>query len=236
MPAEIKINCGAAKVAALPYGGTIGAPWSQAMVDAVWRAMYGMDVTPQVPKTLLGWYSIATRGPRMFALTPRGKDGSLRGPTKEEAKFLNFWGQAVNDPCRKQSGISKIAGGILQVASVFFPVMGYFQAAQTAVNTVQDVKRQKELVKDATDILTSSAQQIAAANNPAPVTALAMTQPTAPPLVAPAAFNPPAFADPLAPAPRTTAPARAKYTPRDYAIAAGLGVGLYLLIRRIRTR
>jgi hypothetical protein len=233
--AEIQINCGAAKVAALPYAG--GIRWTQAYINAVWRAIGYPDPVPQMPKTMEGWYRVATRGPRMLALTPKGKDGSLRGVTKEENKFWNFWGQAVEDPCRKQSGISKIAGGILQIASIYFPVLGYFQAAATAVNTVQDVKRQQNLVADATDILTSSAQQIAAANNPAPVTTLAVTQPTAPPLVAPAtAFNPPAFADPLAPAPRTTTPARRKYTTRDYAIAAGLGVGLYLLIRRIRTR
>lgn len=238
MPAEIQINCGAAKVAGLPFGG--GTRWTQAYINAVWKAIGYPDPIPQLPKSMEGWYIFPTRGPRMLTLAPSGsiRKSSARGVTKEENKFWNFWGQAVQDPCHKQSGISKIAGGILQIASVYFPVMGYFQAAATAVNTVQDVKRQKEFMGDAQDILTSSAQQIAAANNPAPVTTLPMVQPTAPPLVAPAAtFDALSFADPFAP-PRTTtkAPASRKITPRDYAILGGLGLLGYLLIRRIRTR
>lgn len=208
----------------LPYAG---GPWRQEMVTAVWKGMYNMEPAPLVPKSLLGWYSIPTRGPRMFALTPKGKDGSLRGPTKEEAKFLNFWGQAVTDPCRKQSGISKIAGGILKIASVFIPAFGYFQVAQSAVNAVQEPQRQKELVKLGTELLTAAANAQPLPMNPAPITTLPAPQTFAP-------TNP----APLVQAPRSLPPlvTRRTYTARDYAIAGGAGLLLYLLIRRIRTR
>jgi hypothetical protein len=221
---EVTINCGAAKVAMLPYAGR---PWSQAMVTAVWKGMYNMEPAPLVPKTLLGWYSVASRGPRMFALTPKGKDGSLRGATKEEAKFLNFWGQAVTDPCRKQSGISKIAGGILKIAAVFIPAFSYFQVAQSAVNAVQEPQRQKELVKLGTELLTAAANAQPIPMNPAPITQLPAPQPFAP-------MNP---APLVQMQPRTpAAPKRSAYTASDYAIAGAAGLVLYLLIQRIRTR
>lgn len=121
--------------------------WQQDIVDARWLAIGQPPPAPLVPVTMIGWGPRSTRGLRMLEVTPATKNldelkkrgvkwskKGWRGVTKEENDFLNFFGKVAVDPYRKQSGISKVAGGILQVASVVFPAAGYMQAVATAGN------------------------------------------------------------------------------------------------------
>lgn len=120
--------------------------WQQSVVDARWAAIGQPAPAPLVPATLIGWKPWATRGPRMVQITPATKNlaeilklkkvnsKNIRGLTKEENDFYNFWGKVAVDPYRKQGLVSKVAGGILQVASVVFPVMGYAQAVKGAAD------------------------------------------------------------------------------------------------------
>lgn len=121
--------------------------WQQSDVDARWAAIGQPPPAPLVPATMIGWRPFATRGPRMLEVGPGTKNlaelkkagikwsnKGLRGITREENDFLNFFGKVAVDPYRKQSGISKVAGGILQVASVVFPAAGYMTAIAEAGN------------------------------------------------------------------------------------------------------
>lgn len=120
--------------------------WSQSIVDARWREIGQSGPAPIVPATMIGWATGSSKGPRLLKLTKAATNlnevarvahvngKGLRGVTKQEADFLNFWGQVAVDPYHKQSGISKVAGGILQVASVVIPAMGYAQAIAAAGN------------------------------------------------------------------------------------------------------
>lgn len=123
--------------------------WQQSDVTARWHAIGQPDPAPLVPATLVGWKMWATRGPRMVQVTPattkenlaalkaRGvkwNSKAIRGLTREENDFYNFFMKVAVDPYHKQSGISKVAGGILQVASVAIPAMSYFNAVAAAGN------------------------------------------------------------------------------------------------------
>lgn len=122
-----------------------GAPWSQAIVDDRWREIGAPPPAPLVPKSMIGWYAQATRGPPMLTLSRTGKlrKSSARHMTKEERDFLNYFGKIAIDPFRHQSGISKVAGGILQVVGVAIPAFGYFQAVEAAGNAALDAKKQQ---------------------------------------------------------------------------------------------
>lgn len=209
------------------------AAWSQSYVDRVWRAAGFPPPAPILPPSMEGKYPVATRGPRMLTDSPTGKarKKTLRGVTKEENKFLNFWGINVTDPCRKQSGISKVAGGILDVAGFVFPVLGYMQVAATAVNTVQDVKAAKANMANATDILTQAAvadlqKQQAAAPPGTAVQLVPTLQPTATPaavIVRPGNDLEPAVLAPVVQQRKT-------WTTDDYLLAGMVGLGAYLLL------
>lgn len=121
--------------------------WQQADVDARWAAIGQKPPAPLVPATMIGWANQITRGPRMLKVSPATKNlaelkkagikwtnKGWRGLTREENDFLNFFYKVAADPYRKQSGISKVAGGILQVASVAIPAMSYFTAVAEAGN------------------------------------------------------------------------------------------------------
>ncbi len=123
-----------------------GGVWTQALVDDRWAAIGQKPPAPLVPASLIGWITAASRGPRMLKASPSAnipllqqiklginKNG-MRGVTREENDFLNFFLKVAADPYRKQSGISKVAGGLLQVASVAIPAFGYFQAVATVGN------------------------------------------------------------------------------------------------------
>lgn len=224
MAGEISINCGAMRAASIPYQD---AAWSQAGVDAMWQAIGYPPPAPRVPQTLIGWYSIPTKSGTMLALSKSGKmrKDSFRHRTKEENEFLNFWGKAVTDPCRRQSGISKIAGGILQIASVFVPAAGaaMFAAAEVG-NAALDASKIGRDMKQAETLLTQAALATAQPTAIVPV----MPQPA--PLVAPTSTLVPQPVARSAPPAR----ARARWQPRDYAVAAGLSVFAYLLIRRLQ--
>jgi hypothetical protein len=229
MSGEITINCGAMRAAAIPYEG---GPWSQGGVDVMWAAMGYPAPAPRVPASMVGMYQVHTRGPRMLARKPKGKkkDG-LRHVNEAENKFLNFWGKAVTDPCRKQSGISKIAGGILQVAAMVVPAAGAFMFAAAEVgNAALDASKVKRDMAQATELLTQAA---AATQQTAPV-----FQPTAtaPPLIAPVSQLVP---QPMSLVPRdrvshVTQSPGSRWTGTDWATAGILGVAFYLLVRRIQ--
>lgn len=191
----------------------------------MWLAIGYPPPAPRVPASMIGWSPQASRGPRML------KKAGVKKPrhvTKQENEFLNFWGKAVTDPCRKQSGISKIAGGILQVASIFVPAAGaaMFAAAEVG-NAALDVSKMGRDMKQAETLLTEAALATA---QPAPVTALAPMTAQPATLVAPPSMIVPQPVARSAPPAR----ARAKWQPRDYAVAAGLSIFAYLLIRRLQ--
>ena len=108
----------------------------QATVDTRWREI-GQDApAPLVPQTLLGKKILASKGGRRVgeANGKLRKSPSAGAFTKAENDFLNFWNKVAVDPYRKQSLTSKVAGGVLQVASVVIPNFGYFQAVAAAGN------------------------------------------------------------------------------------------------------
>lgn len=120
--------------------------WQQSDVDARWQEIGQPPPAPLVPASMIGWKIAGTRGPHMLQTTPATKNladvktlmkvnsKGVRGVTREENDFWNFFVKAAADPYRKQSGISKVAGGVLQVASVAIPAMSYFQAVTAAGN------------------------------------------------------------------------------------------------------
>lgn len=123
--------------------------WQQADVNARWAAIGQPPPAPLVPATLIGWGLGSAKGPRMVIVTPattkenlqalkaagkKWNSKGMRGLTREENDFYNFFMKVAVDPFHKQSGISKVAGGILQVASVVIPQFGYFQTVATAGN------------------------------------------------------------------------------------------------------
>jgi hypothetical protein len=117
-----------------------GGPISQDAVNYRWYEIGQRGPAPIVPEELLGLYVVPTRGPRMFSKTPnkKGAFGMAKFKNgKQVNDFLNFWGKVAVDPYRKQSGISKVAGGILQVASAVVPVFGYMTAVAEVGNAAQ---------------------------------------------------------------------------------------------------
>jgi hypothetical protein len=88
-----------------------------------------------VPKALIGLYVISSRGARMFSTKPKGKVVNLsKADGRAMADFMNYWGKVAIDPYHKQSGISKVAGGLLKVAGAALPAFNYFEAAAAAGN------------------------------------------------------------------------------------------------------
>jgi hypothetical protein len=124
---------------------------------------------------MIGWANQATRGPRMLKVTPGTKNlaelkkagikwnkKGWRGLTREENDFLNFFYKIAVDPYRKQGVASKVAGGILQVASVVFPAMSYMQAVTDAGNAALTYGKQGGDQKLAERVLTPAYEAQAA--------------------------------------------------------------------------
>lgn len=225
MAGEITINCGAMRAAGIPYEGQ---GFSQAFANATWKAIGYPLPAPLVPQSMVGRKLIPTKsGPYLSG--PGGERSMKKGArhlNKEERKFLNFWGKAIDDPCHKQSGISKIAGGILQVASVVFAPLAIMQTIADVGNASLAAGRANRDMRDATEIMTKAAQAPVAKINAVPT----------PPLIAPVSQ--------LVPQPaglvsrdrvsQVTQKPRSRWTQRDWAIAGGAGLVFYLLVRSIK--
>lgn len=205
------------------------------MINARWAEIGAPGPPPILPASMVGKYSRITRGPRMLGDKPKAdKKSGLRHVTLEENKFLNFWGKVAVDPYRKQSGISKVAGGLLQVASVVFPVMGVMQAVSSAGNVGMELANQK---KDAQAIEDALAPAYAAeeARETAAAQAAHMDQMRALAALAPLSTVSPAFnaAPMLLPVQSSTPPKAAPKISTETALAwiAG-GILLLGVIRR----
>ena len=103
-------------------------PWSQEKVNVLWEHFNLPAPAPLVPMSLVGWKQYIARDP-----TKLTKDGKNRKRTQEETDFMNFFGK-VMDQFHKQSGISKVAGGILKVASIAIPTFGIVSAVGAGGN------------------------------------------------------------------------------------------------------
>lgn len=134
-------------------------PITQAAVNKRWAEIGRTEPPPVVPAHLVGKYVIQTRSARTFSRTP--EFGGWFAPWtkaqgKEVADFLNFWGKVAVDPYRKQSGISKVAGGILQVASVALPAVGIMNAVASAGNVGLQMNAAKGFEKTAESIMSTA--------------------------------------------------------------------------------
>lgn len=123
----------------IPEFELTAAGWTQAAVDARWVQIGQSGPAPIVPLWLIGKRGVGTKaGTLWYAVGSSRKTAQFLPKDKTQAKavrdFLNFFGKVAQDPYRKSSGISKVAGGLLQVASVAIPAFGYFQAVATAGN------------------------------------------------------------------------------------------------------
>lgn len=124
--------------------------WSQAAVNARWAQIGAPLPAPLVPVSLEGAKLAPSRGPRM--IYPRGSK-KQRHVTAEENDFWNYFYTAAVDPYRKQSGISKAAGVVLQVAGAAIPAFGYFQAVQAAGNMALQANAPTEFAKLETKVM-----------------------------------------------------------------------------------
>jgi hypothetical protein len=129
------------------FKGGHNTPWTQGMIDARWKEISAPGPAPLLPPSMVGLY-LSARPPRTLASKPNGgkKDGR-RAVTRAENDFLNFWGKVAVDPYRKQSGISKVAGGILQVASFVFPALSTMTAVAEAGNAALSIPAMKADMK-----------------------------------------------------------------------------------------
>lgn len=223
--------------------------WQQTDVDARWAAIGQPPPAPLVPATLVGWGMFPTRGPRMVKVTPGTKNlvelkkagikwssKGLRGVTREENDFYNFFMKVAVDPYRKQSGISKVAGGLLQVASVVFPAAGYMQAIAAAGNAGLAYGKQGGDLKLAERVMTpaieaQSAKEDAAAKADFDAQ-LKKLQALAPPSnvpPAPAQLASNAQALTLAPKPVSSGP---KWSELEITVALALGGAILLGVMR----
>jgi hypothetical protein len=97
--------------------------FSQEGLNALYAAR-GYQEAPTLPTSLVGTKQGAGRA-KIFLFDQANK---RRTPSKDEQDFLNFYGQTAIDPFNKQSGISKVAGGVLEVASMAFPALAKMKA------------------------------------------------------------------------------------------------------------
>lgn len=206
-------------------------------VNHRWFQIGQRGVAPIVPPILVGKYQVFTRGPRMFSATgPKGKVFKFtKAEGKQVADFMNFWGKVAIDPYRKQSGISKIAGGILQVASAVVPVFGYMTAVAEVGNAAQAYGAQGGDAKLAARVMAPSFAAVEAAETAKEnadfdkrVKAL---QALAPPQVAPPppmTLVAPTTAQPVDLTKKPVAPSRPAWTNTEISVAAIVG-GILLL-------
>jgi hypothetical protein len=113
--------------------GTSG--YQQSDVDAWWAAN-ASGPAPIVPQSLIGWNHGGGRDAiSMYNYGTGKKDKkSRRGRTKEEADFLNFFNKVAVDPYRRQSGLSRAAGGVLSVAGTISGAGPVWTAMNAAAN------------------------------------------------------------------------------------------------------
>jgi hypothetical protein len=135
-----------------PWKGWGSGGFNQAAAEARWLEIGQMPPAPLIPPSLIGWHEGAGRD--AIALYKGNDKKSRRFATKVERDFMNLWGKVAEDPYRKQSTISKIAGGILKVAAVVVPAVGYAQMAVDAGNTVTALSKQGSDEKLAARVLT----------------------------------------------------------------------------------
>lgn len=108
------------------------AGWQQSDVDARWAQIGAPPPAPLVPASLIGWSQFVTRGPRMVM---RGNSkNTARRVTPEENDFWNYFLRVAADPFHEESIVSKIADGVIKVASVVVPTFSYLQAGAEAGN------------------------------------------------------------------------------------------------------
>lgn len=196
-----------------------GGVWTQALVNARWQEIGQPLPAPILPASMVNHAPFPTRGPRML----KGpNDKKPRHVTAEENKFLNFWGKVAVDPYRKQSGISKVAGGILQVASVALPVFGYMNAAASAGNFVAQKDAAKDFEKDAEAIMTPAYELQAAQDAAKAESDLAAT------LAAMQALRPTSNASPVGVVSPTATDSKPGWTMTEIAVAA-IAAGVLLL-------
>jgi hypothetical protein len=216
--------------------------WTQAVVDARWLEIGNPGgIAPLLPASMSGMYLMPTRGGTRVTTDEKRKkmrkEPKAGAHTVEERKFFNFFNKVAVDPYRKQSGISKIAGGILDVASFVFPPLATMQAVATAGNTVLDIGKMGRDLGLATAQLTKAADAAYAAQASVLPPALPVAQ-LAPPSALVALAAPPPSALPAVVAPATPAVVSGgrvvrKLSRRDEYILAGIGVlGVYLLTRK----
>lgn len=199
---------------------------NQSAVDARWALIGQGAPAPIVPATLIGLYVMPTRvGPRV-ALT-RNIKNLRKSPsagffTPQENDFWNFFTKVAIDPYHKQSGLSKIAGGILKVADTAIPAFSYFEAAAAAANIAAARGKQGADERLATRVMepayTQAAAQTQAKEDAAFSSQMKLLQSLAP-TAAPLAF------DTQSAAPLVTEPATIKKSsspPLPWLVAGGL--------------
>lgn len=99
--------------------------FTQEGVNALYAAR-GLANPPQVPASLLGKPLAPGRAGARYA-----GGGAL---DRDARAFMNTFGRQAVDPYRQQSGISQVAGGLLDVASVAFPTLGVLRAGADVAN------------------------------------------------------------------------------------------------------
>lgn len=117
----------------------------QKFIDEEWLKHYPPPA-PILPASMKGMFLFGTKGGNR--LTPKRGSGSKSRPfTNDERAFWNYYSKHM-DPFRKQSTLSKIAGGVLTVASVALPVMSTFKAVSDAGNAGLQIASAKQDVKE----------------------------------------------------------------------------------------
>jgi hypothetical protein len=211
--------------------------WTQAAVDRRWKEIGGPAPTPILPSDMEGAKIIGTRGPRVLKYA----SGKLHAPNAVENDFWNYFMKVASDPYRKQSGISKVAGGVLQVASAAIPAFGYFQAVAAAGNMVaarQAVKTDANLTARvmapalAADDAKDTAQFNAKIENLKALSAQIPKQGPSPALAAQNNFA--AAVAPVTATQRASATQRVKVTQKEFILAIAGLLGFAVLKRLAR--
>lgn len=207
-------------------------PFTQELVDARWAEIGAAPPAPIVPEGIRGLYPNGTKTGIMWT----DAFGKTRKNSKAEGKkirdFLNFFNKVAVDPYRKQSGISKVAGGILQVASVALPVLSTMQAVASAGNAGLTYAGAKGDEKLAERVLTPAYEAQAQAEDAqakADFDAQLQALKTLAPGNVPANFVPGAStAQPVDLTKKPVAPSRPAWTSTEISLAAIVG-GIFLL-------
>ena len=209
--------------------------WSQAEIDKRWHAIGGELPAPLLPKSMEGARIAPAHGHHV--LYPPGSK-KPRGVTREENDFWNYIMKVGSDPFRKSSGISKVAGGLLQVASAAIPAFGYFQAVATAGNMALDAGKPKADAALASRVMAPALAQVAAADKAQFDAQISKIQALAPNMPSAAQTAQNNFAaikitpNALTIQPVGVQPAPPKSDVSLYLLMAGFALAAYLVVRR----